>query len=169
MAATISPALFHVVRDHLREIEHHAGKGASQVALHVVGERRLGYARAPFGGGTQGCQELDVVEAGHVGTVVGPPELRDDTLDLGPGSLGKGTVTRVFGRAAKYNSADVAHVARRPFKRDRGGQAGTDPEIAFFQLGHELAAEDAGRSQGEHHRPHAQQYGPAWAPQGEGK
>ena len=147
--------LFHVVGNDLREIEHHAGKGASQVALHVVGERRLGYARAPFGGGTQGCQKLDVVEAGHVGTVVGPPELRDDTLDLGPGSLGKGTVTRVFARAAKHNGADVAHVARRPFKRDRGGQGGTDPEITLFQLGHEFAAEQTGRSQCQHHGTHA--------------
>ena len=30
--------LFHVVGDDLREIEHHAGKGAGQVALHIVGE-----------------------------------------------------------------------------------------------------------------------------------
>ena len=109
---------FHVVGNDLREIEDHAGESAGQVALHVLGERRLGDALAPFGAGTKGRENFDVVEAGHIGTVVGPPQLRDDALDFGPASLLEGTVAGVFAGTTEHDGANVADVAGRLLQGD---------------------------------------------------
>ncbi len=70
-----------------------------------------------------------VVEAGRVGAVVGPAELGDDRLHLGVG-----------GHDGPRLPGDLDLALQRDVER-RGA---ANPQVAFFQLGHELAAHATG-------------------------
>ena len=110
--------LLDVVGNGLRETEHHAGKGRRQLFLHSAGHRFLGDALAPFAGGPQGRKQLDVVEARHIGAVVGPSELRDCGLDLGTPLLSLGAGSVFVGWTAAHNSPHATHHACGLFQRD---------------------------------------------------
>ena len=65
-------------RDHLREVEDDAGERLAELLRELLGHLLLGHAARPFVERAERREQLDVVEAGDVGAVVGAPELRDD-------------------------------------------------------------------------------------------
>ena len=70
--------------------------------------------------------EFEVEEAGDVGPVVGPADVRHHVLDLGD------------------RGDHLAEPRGHPgggLQRDRPGQEGPDPEVPLLQLRHELAAQ----------------------------
>jgi hypothetical protein len=148
LALHAAHGLFHVVADHLREVEDHAGERAGELLVQLVGELILRLAALPLSERRERGEQLHVVEAGHVRAVVGPAELRDHGEDLGVLAVLVGARdARVLGTAAQ-DGAHAAHVLGRLLQRDARGHGGADPEIALLQLGHELAAEE--REQEEH-------------------
>ena len=80
--------------------------------------------------------ELDVEEAGHVGAVVGPADVRHHPLDL---------------RHRGDHLAEPGGDSRGRLERHGPRQDGPDPEVALLELGHELAAQrrDQGRREGQ--------------------
>ena len=83
-------------------------------------------------------EELDVVEAGRIGAVVGAADLGQDQLDL---------VVFLHDRRAIFTFCTVSS------SETLNGNSAGDPEIALFQLGHELLAEEKQRADGcQHHQ-----------------
>ena len=75
--------------------------------------------------------ELDVVEGRDVGAVVWAAQLRDHLRDVG---------------IAEQDFADVVGHFCGGFEGDVLRQRGAHPEISFFELGHEFAAEESASS-----------------------
>ena len=123
--------LFDIVLDVLREVEIDPGKFGRQRIIDLLGQLLL---VDTFGPGVERLQryvEFGIEEAGGIGPVVGPPELRDDRYD--------------FGKAPD----DLPHavdVGGRLLERDRRRQRGADPQIAFLEMGQKFEPE----------RPHAE-------------
>ncbi len=89
-----------------------------------------GHPRPPLLHRPQRDVELEVEEAGDVGAVVGPADVRHDAPDLGD------------------RGDDLAEPRGHPgglLERDGPRQHGADPEVALLQLGHELAPRPAPR------------------------
>ena len=84
--------LLDVVADHLREVEDDPGERVGELLGQRVGELLFRQPAPPLGERPERREELDVLEAGHVGPVVGPTELGDDGEHL-RGSAGSGRCT----------------------------------------------------------------------------
>jgi hypothetical protein len=80
---TLHPAqgLLDVVADVLGEVETHPRKRLGELLAHLLGEPLLGDVARPLAELLQRSEELDVVELGKVGAVVGTAELRDHGFD----------------------------------------------------------------------------------------
>ena len=130
---------FDVVLNILREVEVDAGvlieafgDGGDQLIFIAV------ELQDAIRGGLEVGEKFDVVEGADVGAVVGAAHLRDDLRDFRIGAEGG---TNVVGQFLRGLEGDVLlHV-------------GADPEIAFFEGGHEFAAdeveENAGSDEGK--------------------
>ena len=125
--------LLHVVLDVLREGEVGAGEALAQRIAHLGDQLLLVEARAPFVGGLQRHEELDVGEAVGVGAVVGPAMLGDDRLDLG----------EALDQPAHAIGVDVALV-----ERHRRRQRRAHPDVALLELGQEFQPDRAGGEDG---------------------
>ena len=126
------------------------GNAVGELLRQLLGHALLGDAAAPLVVGLERREQLDVVEAGDVGAVVGAAELRDHRRDLGMvrcASSHFGGVDVAFGRAraAEQDGAHAADVLGRLLERDRRRQRGADPEVALLELGHELAPHRRGQ------------------------
>ena len=133
-----------VVLDVLGEVEVDPRKLAGEPLRQDLRQPVLVEPVLPGVEGLQGHEELDVVRPADVGSVVGPPDLGHDGLDLG--TLAK----------------DVPHapdVLRRLRQRDGQGQGRADPEVPFLELRHELAADEREQGEEEEDRDQAERRG----------
>ncbi len=126
LALDAGHGFFDVVLDVLREVEFDAGE-AGEAAVHLVDELRLGEAGTPVFLRLEGDGDFDVVEGGDVGAVVGAAHLRDGLGDLG--GLGD-------------DGADLVGEVGGGVEGDVLREGGANPEVAFFERGHELAADE---------------------------
>ena len=150
--------LLDVVADQLREVEVDPGELLEllhQLVLDLLAGdlpcpgQRIAPERRPLAPPLlhrpQRDVELDVEEAGDVGAVVGPADVRHDPPDLGHRG---------------HDLAEPGGKPRGPLERDGPRQERANPEVALLELRHELTPQvgDQGRGvdhQGEHD-PHGE-------------
>ena len=145
--------LHHVVANVLRKIPIHARDALGKLLIHFrdqFGLRARAFGTQPamptFGGFRQGPlalrfernEELDVVEAGWIGAVVGPASLCHDHFDF---------------LELLHHGTRLIGLGRGGLERDVDRQRGSNPEIALLQFRHELAPQK--RQHGDRQRDQA--------------
>ena len=115
--------------DRLAEAELHARNVLGQELVHLFDQVVASQARAPLFLGLEHGPDVGLVHAHHVVGDLGPAGLAVDQPDLGDG------LEQVL---------DLGRCRDGPFERGRRDAHGLDQEVAFVELGHELAAQVAG-------------------------
>ena len=149
--------LLDVVGDRLREVEVDAGEGLAQLPRQLPLQLVLRDAAPPSRRRLEGSEQLDVVEPGNVGAVVGPPELRDDGADLG--NFPVRCVASAFRGTAEQDAAHAPDVPGGLLEADGERKGGADPEVSFLELRHELGADEAEQPEGGDDRRQGEQDG----------
>ncbi len=133
--------LLDVVLDDLREV---GGQARDHLELRGhVGDQRLFGRKARGIERLQVGHDLDVVGTLRIGAVVGPPDVRDDVVDLGI------RVQHVAHEARDF----LGLVDRRRWREGDG-----EPDVALVQLGQEFAAEPRRQQHRDREREHRHQH-----------
>ena len=125
-AMTQKAALLDVVLNVLREVEDDSRQLVLKLRLNLVRQLLLGQALGPLVKRLERCKKLDVGKRRCIAPIVRTAMLRHDGNHL---------------RVPQENLAHLPGCRLAVLKRERDGHRGANPEIAFFEVGKEFAAQ----------------------------